>query len=309
MASSSKWDTGQVPDQSGRVAVVTGSTSGIGMEAAKALAAKNATVILAARNADKAGAVIDEARARQPDADMHFEQLELTSLQSVKDFAARIAEKHARLDLLVNNAGIMMCPYGTTEDGFELQFGTNHLGHFALTGHLLPLLKSTAGSRVVVVSSLAHRRGNLDFTDLNWQRRKYNSSQAYCDSKLANLLFANELARRLATVGGCPLVTAAHPGWTQTDLQRHARIFSLLNPFVAQKTAMGALPTLRAAIDKDAGPGDYFGPGGRSEMRGYPVKVECTEIARDEELGAHLWELSEQMTGVTYDFSAADTIA
>ncbi|MCG8443366.1 MAG: short chain dehydrogenase, partial [Caulobacterales bacterium] len=199
------------------------------------------------------------------------------------------------------NAGVMVPPYAKTEDGFELQFGTNHLGHFALTGRLLGALKAAAGSRLVVVSSLAHRYGGLDFADLAWESRPYSARRAYCDSKLANLLFAHELARRLEAAGAnAPRVTAAHPGWTSTDLQRHASSFRFLNIFFGQDIRAGALPTLRAAFDPDARAGDYFGPSRHFEMHGPPVTVRSNARSRDEDAARRLWEISEELTGVAY---------
>jgi NAD(P)-dependent dehydrogenase (short-subunit alcohol dehydrogenase family) len=193
------------------------------------------------------------------------------------------------LDLLVANAVVMFPPYGKTEDGFELQFGINHLGHFALVGRLLPLLGSTRGARLIIVSSLAHRGGKLDFADLNRESRKFNAQQAYCDSKLANLLFAYELTRRLNDAGQTLGVTAAHPGWTRTELQRHAGIFRALNPIFSQVAEVGALPSLRAAFDPAAKSGDYFGPSGALEMRGPPVKVGSNARSHDRALAQTLW--------------------
>ena len=298
--SKTQWDCGDIPDLRGRVAVVTGPTSGIGKEAARALAEKHASVVLAVRNESKGQAVADEFRAECADADVSVRVLDLADLHSIGAFAQSILTDFDRLDLLVNNAGIMMCPYARTRDGFEIQFGTNHLGHFSLTGQLLPLLTKTSGSRVVIVSSLAHRRGKLDFSDLNWTSRKYVTTQAYMDSKLANVYFAYELANLLSDHGDNPTVTIAHPGWTATELQRHKKSLALLNHFLGQNAAMGALPTLRAALDDTALPGDFFGPGKHFEMHGYPVKVESTPAARDRETARELWRVSQEMTGVMY---------
>lgn len=294
------WSTADIPDQSGRVVIITGASSGIGLETAKAFAEKNAELMLAVRDADKGERAVRTILKQYPKAKVSVQLLDLAELKSVTDFAADFLANHDRLDLLINNAGIMMCPFAKTADGFEIQFGTNHLGHFALTGLLLPLLQQTNNSRVVNVSSLAHRGGKPDFSDLNWSQREYNTSQAYCDSKLANMVFTFTLVEKLSGLGNNPLVTAAHPGWTKTDLQRHALKYRLMGLLMAQNTAAGALPTLRAAVDPQAAPGDFFGPGGKQEMKGPPVKVEASEPCRDHKAAADLWELSEQMTGISY---------
>lgn len=293
----STWDAHAIPDQAGKTAIVTGATSGIGMETARVLAAKNANVVLAVRDVAKGERVADEMRRSNRGANLSVRALDLASLKSAKEFADALLQAQSKLDLLIENAGIMFPPYGKTKDGFELQFGTNHLGHFALAAHLLPLLQATAGSRLVVVSSLAHWRGKLDFSDLNWERRKYNPQQAYCDSKLANLLFVDEMVRRTKATGKAIVVTAAHPGWTRTELQRHSKAFRVLNPIFSQGIEMGALPTLRAACDPDAKPGDYFGPSGAFEMRGPPVKVRSSAQSHDPGLAETLWKISEELVG------------
>lgn len=295
-----EWDVDAIPNQNGRIVVITGASSGIGKETARVLAHKNAKVIIAVRDVTKGQDVARAIQKQFAAADITVRELDLSSLESIKVFAESMNRAYQRLDLLINNAGIMMCPFAKTRDGFEVQFGTNHLGHFALTLQLLPLLKNSAESRVVVVASLAHKRGKLDFSDLNWAKRKYNTGQAYCDSKLANLLFAYELGRKLKAEGNNPKVTAAHPGWTATELQRHSGLLGFLNHIFAQKIAMGTLPTLRAAVDDNAVSGDYFGPGKFSEMRGYPIKVESTALSHDIEAARTLWELSEAMTGIKY---------
>ena len=299
--SKEKWTSENIPDQSGRIAVVTGASSGIGYEAAKVLAEKGATVIIAVRNQQKGDAAVQRIKAENPNADVSVMLLDLANLQLVKEFAQNFKQKYDRLDLLINNAGVMAPPYGKTADGFELQFGTNHLGHFALTGHLLGLLEKTPGSRIVNVSSMAHTFGDLDFDDLNWEKREYNKMKSYGDSKIANLYFTFELARRLQAKGSQTMVTAAHPGWTATDLQRHSGLFSFLNPFFAMKAPQGALPTLRAAVDSEANSGDFFGPNGWKEMRGWPVKVQSNALSQDEAIAKRLWEVSEEWTGIKYE--------
>jgi NAD(P)-dependent dehydrogenase (short-subunit alcohol dehydrogenase family) len=298
--SKSNWDATNIPDQKDRVAIITGATSGLGKEAARILAGKNSSVIMAVRNVKKGEGVAAEIRKNFPDADVTVREIDLTSLSSVKNFSDRFAEDYDRLDNLINNAGIMFCPYSKTRDGFEVQMGTNHLGHFALTGHLMPLLKKTEGSRIVATSSMAHKTGNIDFSDINWEKRNYKKLQAYADSKIANLYFTYELARKFQNDANAPKVTAAHPGWTGTDLQRHSGIMKFLNTFFSQGTDMGALPTLRAAIDPDAEPGDYFGPSKFFEMHGHPVKVKSNKRSHDEQAAGQLWELSEKLTGVEY---------
>jgi len=301
-----RWNLENIPDQTGRIAIVTGANTGIGFETAAALAARNATVIMACRNRQKAEDAMARIRERTPDAKLEFIELDLASLASVERFAATFRDRHERLDLLINNAGVMVPPLGHTKDGFELQFGCNHLGHFALTGRLLDLLEATTDSRVVTVSSMAHRYGTMDFDNLNAEKG-YDKMPAYGQSKLANLLFTFELQRRLEAGGSKIKATAAHPGWTGTDLQRHSGLIRFFNFFFAQSPPMGALPTLRAATDPDANGGDYFGPKGFYEMRGYPVPVGTTPAAKNELDARRLWEVSEKLTGVTFDRLKTDT--
>jgi NAD(P)-dependent dehydrogenase (short-subunit alcohol dehydrogenase family) len=203
---------------------------------------------------------------------------------------------------LINNAGVMIPPYTKTKDGFELQFGTNHLGHFALTGHLLDLLKETENSRVVNVASLAHTRGNLDFDDLNWEERSYSAWSAYGDSKLANLYFTYELQRKFEKNGYDTIAVAAHPGGTSTDLARHSFLMNIFASILGQSSEMGALPTLRAAIDENVVGGEYYGPDGFGEFYGNPVKVDSSKLSKDEMIAERLWKVSEEMTGVEFDF-------
>ena len=290
------WTAENIGDQKGRVVIVTGSTSGIGEETARIAAEKGAEVVMAVRNTAKGESVAAEIVAGAPDARVVVRELDLASLSSVRTFAEAFGGEFDRLDVLVNNAGVMMPPYSKTEDGFELQMGTNHFGHFALTGLLLPLLEKTEGSRVVNVSSLAHRFGDIDFGDLAWEDRSYSAQRAYGDSKIANLYFTYELAKR---TGGKPMVLAAHPGYTATDLQRHSSLYSFTNRFLAQDSEMGALPTLRAAFDEDAENGEFYGPAKWGHWRGYPVAHESNSRSRDPEVAERLWTESERLTGVT----------
>ena len=298
--SKEKWTAANIGDQSGRVAMVTGSSSGIGYEAARVLANKNAEVIIAVRNQVKGDAAVGKIKAQNQNADVKVMILDLANLKSIKNFANDFKAKYSKLDLLINNAGVMMPPHSKTEDGFELQFGTNHLGHFVLTAQLMELLKQTENSRLVNVSSGAHNYGNINFDDLTWEKRKYKPMSAYGDSKIANLYFTFELQNRLSKDGSSPMVTAAHPGWTATELQRHSGLFDFLNNFFAMKIERGTLPTLRAAFDENAQSGDYFGPDGFKEMRGDPVRVESNKLSHNKEIAKKLWDVSEELTGVKF---------
>ncbi|NNK07691.1 MAG: SDR family NAD(P)-dependent oxidoreductase, partial [Myxococcales bacterium] len=279
--SKQSWTAEQLGDQSGRIAIVTGANSGIGFETARVLAEKGATVVMACRNLDKANPKAEEIRTANPGAMVEVMQLDLSDLESVKRFAQEFRGKYQRLDLLINNAGIMVPPYGQTAQGFETQFGVNHLGHFALTGALLGLITNTPGSRIVTVSSVAHLFGKIDFSDLNWENG-YKAQAAYGQSKLANLLFTYELQRRLAAAGKDTLAVAAHPGWTETNLQVHAKGVKFLNRFLAQAPPMGALPTLYAATAPDVNGAEYFGPSGFLEMNGPPKKVKSNRRSHDQ---------------------------
>jgi NAD(P)-dependent dehydrogenase (short-subunit alcohol dehydrogenase family) len=301
-----RWDGSVIGDLSGKLAVVTGSSSGIGYETARILAEKHAHVIVAVRDLRKGTAAADRIRGERQSARVEVMEVDLANLASVDAFARAVREKTDRIDLLINNAGVMLPPFSRTADGFELQMGTNHLGHYALTGHLLPLLTASPGSRIVNVTSMAHRVGNLDFNDLDWERRSYKPVRAYGDSKIANLYFTFELARRLASAGADVTATAAHPGYTATELMRHSSLLRLLNRFFAQSAVVGALPTLRAALDPEATAGAFFGPSGFMQMRGRPVRVECSVRARDRNVAGQLWEFSRLMTGVDIDATLAN---
>jgi len=308
-ARDSRWTVRELPDLRGRVFVVTGANSGIGFEAALALAGAGAHVVLGCRNEALGAEALAAIREKHPGASLELVRLDLAELASVRRFADLVAERHARLDVLINNAGVMALPHRRTADGFEMQLGTNHLGHFALTGHLLERLLATEGSRVVTVSSLAHTFGAIRFDDLHGDR-SYRPWLAYGQAKLANLLFAYELQRRLAAAHRSSLSVACHPGYANTNLQMGAarmqdarfreRLWQLVNGTVAQSTAMGALPTLYAAVAPDVEGGDYIGPGGLFELFGHPVKVTSNRRSRNPELAARLWRESEALTGVSY---------
>ncbi len=297
------WNAENIPSQKGRVAIVTGSSSGIGYETARVLANKQASVIIAVRNLDKGNKALAKIRQQYPDADLKVMELDLANLAAVKNFTENFKQNYSHLDLLINNAGVMIPPYTKTVDGFELQFGTNHLGHFALTGQLLSLLLGTKGSRIVNVSSGAHAMGKIDLDDLPWEKRSYAPWKAYGDSKLANLYFTYELDRQLKAHNLETLATASHPGWTATELQRETPFMEYLNGFFAQNITMGALPTLRAAIEPGLQGAEYFGPKGFMEIRGYPVKVKSNELSQDQAIAKKLWEASEKLTGVKFEFN------
>jgi NAD(P)-dependent dehydrogenase (short-subunit alcohol dehydrogenase family) len=303
----SAWSADDVPALRDRVAVVTGANSGIGYEAARVLAARGAHVVLACRDPAKGEEARRAILGAVPEASVELRPLDLASLESVRAFAAALA--HERVDILCNNAGVMAIPARKTADGFEMQLGTNHLGHFALTGLLLERLLAAPAARVVTVSSTMHRPGRIHWHDLQLER-SYSKWRAYAQSKLANLLFAFELERRLRRAGARAVSVAAHPGYASTNLQLAGarmqgsrlleRFFAFGNRLLAQDAAGGALPTLYAATAPDVRGGDYFGPGRMGELWGAPKRVGATARARDEADAARLWELSEQLTGVRY---------
>lgn len=287
-----KWTAGDIPDQQGRTFIVTGANSGLGEVAARALGAAGATVVLACRDTVKG-----EAVAREIGANASVRQLDLADLSSVREFAAGVDGA----DVLVNNAGVMAVPLRRTADGFEMQIGTNHLGHFALTGLVLDRIRD----RVVTMSSGFHVLGTIDLDDLNWQRRRYRRWAAYGQSKLANLLFTYELQRRLSRAGSSVRALAAHPGYASTNLQAHTesvqdKVMAVGNRVFAQSAQMGALPMLYAATVTDVNGGSYYGPDGPFEQRGYPEVVHSNKKSTDRTVAQGLWDLSEELTGVRY---------
>lgn len=301
------WTTKNIPDLSEKVVIITGGNSGLGLESAKALSNSGAEVILACRSSKLAEEAKQEILAQVPHANLQVLIIDLQDLSSIASFAKTFMEKFDRLDILMNNAGIMNTPYGLTKDGFENQMGTNHLGHFALTAQLLGLLKVTPGSRVVSVSSSGHKVGAMNFNNLLFKNgRGYTPLRAYGRSKLANLLFAYELQRYFEYHDVDCISTAAHPGASQTNLGRHienAAAFKVLNPVltrVVQGAAEGALPQLRAAVDPAARGGEYYGPGGLFEMSGFPVRVKSNRASRNLLDAKRLWQESERLTGVKY---------
>jgi NAD(P)-dependent dehydrogenase (short-subunit alcohol dehydrogenase family) len=301
------WSEVDIPDQAGRVVVVTGANSGLGLETARQLAARGATVVLAVRSLERGSAAVDDIRGDVPDARLELQQLDLASLASVRAAAAAVRDAHERIDLLVNNAGVLFTDREHTAEGFELQFGTNHLGHFALTGLLLDRMLPVAGSRVVTVGSLGHRAPfRFDLDDVRAEGRRYNRFGAYSRSKLANILFAYELQHRLGAARARTVSLAAHPGGSDTNVASHMPGMGFMRDHLhglAQSAAMGALPTLRAATDPGATGGQYYGPDKLFQMRGHPVLVRSTRRSQDRALQSRLWSRSEELTGVTFDIT------
>ena len=304
------WNTEHVPDQTGRAAVVTGANSGLGYHTAKALAGKGARVIMACRNLEKGELARQQILALNPPAEPELWPLDLASLESVRAFAQRYHAASETLDLLINNAGLMAIPEGRTQEGFEMQFGVNHLGHFALSAQLWSALSRTPGSRIVQLSSLAHKFGRIRFEDIHWNL-KYSKWGAYGMSKLANLMFIRELSRRIQKSEHQVLAVASHPGYASTELQAKgakmkgsrmgAALFEMANGIFAQSAASGALPTLYAATAGDVAQGAYYGPGGFMHLWGSPEPDRPDEKRMDAEVAGKLWSLSESLTGT--DFS------
>lgn len=304
-----KWTLDNAPELTGKIIVVTGGNSGLGYESVRAFAIKGAEVVLASRTMEKGEQAKAEILKDLPDAKISVMELDLADLDSVRSFAADFRKKYKQLDVLLNNAGIMMSPYFKTEDGFEAQFGTNHLGHFALTGLVFDLLLKTEGARIVNVSSGAHKNGSMDFDNLQFENGNgYSPMKAYGRSKLSNLLFTYELQRKLEAAGKDTIATAAHPGIAMTNLSRYMEkklIVRLLMPLfkgMAQDQSMGALPQIRAAVDPGVKGGEYYGPDGKGERKGYPVVVPSNEASHNTEHAAKLWEESERLTGIKYEF-------
>ena len=301
------WTFENIPDLQGKTIIVTGGNSGLGYESVKAFALKGATVILACRNLAKGEKAKNEILKTNPSGEIQVMQLDLANLTSVEAFAEKFASEHKQLDVLLNNAGIMATPNIKTDDGFEAQLGTNHLGHFALTGHLLPMLKGTPQSRVVNVSSLANKGGKMDFNDLMFEKcRKFKPMRAYGQSKLANLLFTYELQRFFEANNIDCIAVAAHPGGSNTRLANHFETNKFMEAVskiargAMQPAAKGALPQIRASVDANVKGGDYFGPSGIGELFGYPVLVKSNAASHNEENARKLWAVSEKLTGVKY---------
>lgn len=293
-----------IPSQKGRLAIVTGANTGLGFETTLALASKEMKVIMACRSEARAEKAKQQIIEKVPFADLEIMIINLSSLSSVRDFAKHFLRKYEKLDLLINNAGIMVPPYSKTEDGFESQMGANYFGHFLLTGLLMDVIKKTEGSRIVSLSSIAHKNGKINFEDLHWEK-EYSAMSAYRQSKLACLIFAGELQRRFEKSGVNTLSVAAHPGVSLTELVRHIPkwLYFPLQPLVSLFTHSpdkGALPTLYAALGAGVSGGDYFGPQGFAEMTGKPGRAKSTPVSHDREIAKQLWDLSEKLTGITY---------
>lgn len=306
-----KWTLNDLPDLTGKTALVTGANSGLGLETSRALAGAGARVILTCRSQDKADGAMADIRKSHPNADLDFVALDLANLKSVNEAAAAIRDKTDHLDILINNAGVMGLPLTQTADGFEMLFGTNHLGHFALTGQIMDLLEAAPAGRIVSLASVAHKQGKLPLEDLNWQQRSYSKPAAYAQSKLANISFALELDRRLRAAGSKVISVASHPGYAATNVfyARDAKTSLLrsiwnamanVGALFAQSSLQGSLPSLYAASMDDVQGGDYYGPHGLLEFWGSPVKVNPTARAQDASLAKGLWEKSVEMTGVSF---------
>lgn len=303
------WNLEHMPGQAGKIVLVTGGNSGLGYESVKAFAGKGAEVVLASRSMEKGEEARAEILKEVPGGKINVMELDLADLESVRNFVGAFKNSYQKLDVLLNNAGIMMTPYFTTKDGFEGQFGTNHLGHFALTGLLMDLLLKTEGARIVNVSSNAHKRGVMNFDNLQYENGKdYTPLKAYGRSKLSNLLFTYELQRKLVAKKKDTLALAAHPGAALTNLSRYLEsnfLFKIINPLfkrMAQDQAMGALPQIRAAADPLAKGGEYYGPDGKNEFKGYPVLVQSNTASHNLQDAAKLWDESEKLTGVKFNF-------
>jgi len=296
-----KWNTDDIPDQSGKTVVITGANSGLGFEAAKVLSIKGATVIMAVRNIKKGEAALSDLIKRNSNASVVLMLLDLADLNSIREFTENFKSGYAKLDVLINNAGVMWpAKRELTRQGFEMQFGVNHLGHFALTGLFMDVLKKTQGSRVVTQSSLAHRmNGHINFKDINWER-SYSKAKAYAQSKMANLLFTYELDRRFKEHEINAIALASHPGITDTELFRYANLARIFARKLAQNVNMGTLPVLKAATVNGLKGGEYFGPISVMETRGYPGIVKSNRRSYDKKLAMRLWSVSEELTGIKF---------
>lgn len=300
MNKNGKWTAENIPDQSGKIIIITGANNGLGFVDAKELSGKGAQVIMACRNLEKANDAKEKILEKHPGASLDIMELNLADFDSIKKFAAGFSQKYQKLDVLINNAGVMMPPYQKTKQGFELQFGTNYLGHFMLTGLLLSKILKTPNSRIVNVSSALHNFGSMNFDDLNWEK-SYNKIKAYGRSKLSNLLFTYELQRKLSATGKDTICLASHPGWATTNLQRTS-FFRFFNWIFGQSPETGALPTLYAAVSPDAEGGKYYGPSGFMERSGAPKEVDSNKESKSLEEAKKLWDISVQLTGINFDF-------
>ncbi|MBT2560705.1 SDR family NAD(P)-dependent oxidoreductase [Pedobacter sp. ISL-68] len=304
------WTADNIPSQQGKTILITGANSGLGLEASKVLSGKGAQVIMTVRNLQKGKEAVETIKKENPDAKLDLMLLDLSDFQSIRRFSEDFHSRYSQLHVLINNAGVMSPPNRElTKQGFEVQFGANHLGHFLLTGLLLDITRKTPNSRIAVQSSLAHKHkqyggGYMVFEDLNFEKKTYNKDHAYGQSKLANLLFAYELERKLKAHHISTIVTAAHPGYTNTNLQKNFGFFIkvIMNKLVAQKVEMGTLPILRAATEEGLKGSEFFGPTKMNEIKGFPELVKSNDKSYDKEIAKRLWEVSEKLTGFTYKF-------
>lgn len=301
------WTKANIPDLTGKVIIVTGGNSGLGYESVKAFAENGAEVILASRSAEKGEAA--KKAMGEVKGNISVLKLDLMDFASIKNFTEKFQQKYNRLDVLLNNAGIMTTPYFLTKDGLEAQMGTNHFGHFLLTGLVFNLIKNTPDSRIVNVSSMAHKQGKMDFGNLIFENGKgYSPIKSYGRSKLANLLFTYELQRRMEAGGIKSIAVAAHPGVSSTNLFQYLErkmAFKILKPLFSlffQEQSMGALPQIRASVDENVKGGEFYGPGGFNELKGYPVLVQSNTASHNLQNAAKLWEISEKITGISYSF-------
>jgi NAD(P)-dependent dehydrogenase (short-subunit alcohol dehydrogenase family) len=297
-----KWIEERVPDLDGKLVIVTGANSGIGFEAAIILATKGARVVMACRNLEKSEVAFEKVKSVSKRGEVELIKLDLADFYSIRIFADKVRSKFGLIDILVNNAGVMATPYGKTGDGFEMQFGTNHLGHFLLTGLLLDRINPLKGSRVVTISSIAHFNGHIKFDDIN-SEKSYNRMKAYRQSKLANLLFTYELQRRLVEAGSKIISVSVHPGISATSIVDLPPVLEWLKDAVLMDPIKGALPTIMGATDPSLKGGEFIGPSGFRQAFGFPAQLKSSELSMDLELGKRLWELSEEMTGIEYEFN------
>ena len=302
------WSVENIQDLTGKTIIITGANTGLGLEATKILASKNATIVMACRSIDRANEAKNKVLIEYKDAKLDIIQLDLSDLESITKFTNEFKKKYKTLDVLLNNAGIMTTPYGKTKDGFELQNGVNHLGHFALTAQLFETLKKTKDARIVNVASIAHKFGKMDFDNYLYENGKYNKERSYARSKLSNLLFTYELDRKVKEYNLDIKVIAAHPGVSSTELGRHLRKSKVANFFASlftkfgQPASVGTLPEVRASVDPDAKGGEYYGPNGFYEMKGKPVLVKSTKRSHNLDDAKKLWELSEKLTNQKFNF-------
>jgi NAD(P)-dependent dehydrogenase (short-subunit alcohol dehydrogenase family) len=295
------WTIKNIPDQAGKKIIITGANSGLGLETARILAKHGADVIMACRSLERANRAKADIERQHPQATIDVLELDLGNLASISNFVSEYKKRHAKLDILINNAGLMMPPYGQTDDGFELQMGCNHLGHFALSAQLIALLTQSDMGRVITLSSIGHKLGNINLKDLNSERR-YNPTKAYTQSKLANLMFSYELDRRLKKAGHTTKSIAVHPGWSATNLMRTSPMIKLFNPIMSQNQEQGALSTIRAAVDPDVESGTYWGPKGFMELKGAPVLRKSSPASHNESKASRLWQISEELTKSKFYF-------